>query len=179
MMLNNLIGGLTQGRSGTRRGGRSLQRQFQPCLDALEGRELKDGGISLIGNMVNITGAAAQNTVVISYTDSSHAVVAVSFNNTTVDYNHADVTSIHFVGQDGPNLLENLTDIATYAKGGDGFNDFLGSSGHDTFIGGDGTNFFIGAGGNDTLVGGKGVNFFFNVTGNDSVTVGNGMNFIY
>jgi hypothetical protein len=112
-------------------------------------RELKDGGIPLIGHSVNSAGTAAQNTVVISDTDSSHAVVAVSFNNTTVDYDHADVTSIHFEGQDGFNFLESLTDIATYAKGG-----------------------------NDTLVVGNGLNLFFNVTGNDSVTVGSGMNII-
>lgn len=179
MRLDNLVGGLTRAWIGTRRGRiRRRPLQLQPRLDALEGRELKDGSISLIAGTITIEGAAAQNSVLISYADSTHNVVAVSWNNTTVDFNHADVQGIRFDGRDGFNFLENATDIATTARGGDGVNYFLGASGDDTFIGGDGFNLFWVAGGHDTLVGGNGTNLFLGVRGNDTVTVGHGFNTI-
>jgi Ca2+-binding RTX toxin-like protein len=182
MTPENLIEGARFGTPrSTRRPGRSSrrQRQCRPCLDELEGRELKDGGISLVAGTVSIVGTAAQNAVFISYTDASHSVVSVTYNNTTVDFNHADVSGINFQGQSGVfDLLQNVTDIATTAQGGNGVNAFLGLSGHDTFTGGDGFNIFTVAGGNDTLVGGNGTNLFVGVGGNDSVTVGNGLNII-
>jgi hypothetical protein len=179
MTLDKRIGGWLGARLGTQRRGRPPGRQCRPCLDRLEGRELKDGGISLVAGTINIAGAASQNVVFITYNDPTHNIVNVSWNGTTTAFNHADVSGVHFVGQDGFNLLENFTDIATVAQGGNGFNDFQGASGHDTFIGGDGLNFFWVAGGHDTLVGGNGTNIFLGTGGNDSIQVGTGLNLIY
>jgi Ca2+-binding RTX toxin-like protein len=167
-----------------------------PALECLERRELKDGGISLIGSTVDIAGSAGQNTVVVSYTDPSNSVVSVSWNNLTVDYLRSQVTSIVFTGQNSFNSFYNFTNIASTASGGNGENVFYGGTGADTFAGGDGVNVFWGngthdslTGGNgtniffvapdasDTLVGGNGTNIFIGVVGgNDSISVGKGVN---
>ena len=145
----------------------------------LEGRELLDGGIALVGGQITIAATASVNSALVSYTDSSHATIAVTWNSTVVDYASSQVTGIQFNGQGGVlDAFQNLTSIASTATGGDGENIFVGASGNDTFIGGNGFNLFWVAGGNDTLVGGNGENLFLGVSGNDSVTVGNGTNII-
>jgi hypothetical protein len=180
MTLDKLIGGAMGSWFGTRPRDRRRPRPLRPRLDVLEGRELKDGGISLVAGTVMIEGTAAQNTVIISYTDPTHNVVAVTWNTTTVTFDHVNVSGIRFDGQGGGfNFLDNLTDIATTAHGGNGINYFLGAGGDNTFIGGDGFNFFMVTGGHDTLVGGNGTNYFLGVGSDDTVTVGSGLNLIY
>ena len=159
-------------RSSRRRRPRS--RPLQPRLDVLEGRELLDGGIALVAGTITIEGTAAVNSVFISYTDTSHATVAVAWNSSLVDFNSSVVSGIHFDGAGFVNVFQNLTSIASTAIGGDGENIFVGGSGNDTFIGGNGFNFFWVAGGNDTLIGGSGENLFLGVSGNDTTTVGSG-----
>ncbi len=176
MTLNNFVGGWVRGRVGERSSAkrRPRSRPLQPRLDVLEGRELLDGGIALVAGTITIEGTAAVNSAVVSYTDASHATVAVSWNNTQVDFNSSAVTGISFDGQGSLNEFQNLTSIASTAIGGDGENIFLGASGNDTFIGGNGTNVFWVAGGHDTLVGGTGLNLFLGVSGNDTTTEGTG-----
>jgi Ca2+-binding RTX toxin-like protein len=175
MTLGN-IGGSIRAMLGTRR--RSHVRQFQPRLGQLEGRELKDGGISLIAGTISIEGTAAQDSVEVYYPNPTHDIVAVTWNNTTANFNRADVSGIRFDGRDGFNLFDNLTDLASTALGDDGTNVFVGASGNDTFLGGDGFNYFWVAPGHNTLAGGNGINFFLGVSDDDSVTVGGGFNFI-
>ena len=133
----------------------------------------------MIAGTVSIEGTSGMDTATISYTDPSHNVVAVTWNDATVDFNRSDVVGIKFDGQDGFNTFTNLTDIGTTARGGNGINIFVGGSGKETFIGGDGFNLFWVGGGHNTLVGGNGTNFFLGVGGDDSVAVGDdGFNFI-
>jgi hypothetical protein len=157
---------------------RGRRHAFQPGVDRLEGRELKDGGISLIAGTIQIEGTVADDSVIVSYPNPSHDIVEVTWNNTTVDFSRADVSGIRFDGQDGFNLFDNLTDIASTALGNDGTNLFVGASGNDTFIGGDGFNYFWVAPGHNTLAGGNGINIFLGVNDDDSVTVGSGFNLI-
>jgi Ca2+-binding RTX toxin-like protein len=160
----------------TFRGSRGRRRPA-PGLERLEGRELKDGGISLIGGTIDIAGSAGQNTVVVSYTDSSHSTVSVSWNNLTVDYQRSQVTSILFTGQNTFNSFYNYTDVASTASGGNGENVFYGGTGADTFLGGDGVNVFWGNGTHDTLIGGNGTNIFFVApSASDTLVGGNGTN---
>jgi len=178
MMLDNFIGAWVRravgGRSFSRRRPRSRSRPLQPKLDVLEGRELLAGGIALVGGTITIEGTAPVNSAVVSYTDASHATVAVVWNSTLVDFNSSVVTGISFDGEGSVNEFQNLTSIASTAIGGDGINIFVGGSGNDSFTGGNGLNFFWVAGGNDTLVGGTGTNIFLGVSGNDTTTVGSG-----
>ena len=179
---------------------RSSRRRPRAILgvERLESREVKDAGIALVAGAIDIAGASSQNTVVVSYTDSSQTAISVTWNNTTVAYPRAQVTSILFTGQGGFNSFYNFTNIASTATGGNGVNLFYGGTGADTFTGGDGLNLFWGNGTNDTLiggngtniftvapsasdtlVGGNGVNIFMGVAGgNDSVTVGTGFNLL-
>jgi Ca2+-binding RTX toxin-like protein len=174
-LLDLITGGSSRFRSRERR------RHLSPRLETLEGRELKDGGISMIGGVVDIAGATnAANSVTISYTDSSHSVVAVTWNNTTVDFNRGAVNAIDFEGQGGYyDTFYNFTDVGATARGGDGTNVFYGGTGSNTFSGGNGYNIFWSNGTNDTLTGGNGTNIFFAGTGNDTLTGGNGTNIFY
>jgi Ca2+-binding RTX toxin-like protein len=176
MMLENWIGGWVRVRGGDQRDRR--RRALRPRLDGLEGRELLDGGVALVGGAITIAAVAPVNVVVVSYTDPSHSTIAVTSNGAVTDCTSSLVTSIQFSGQGSLNVFENLTSIASTAVGGDGINIFVGASGQDTFIGGNGYNVFWVAGGNDTLVGGNGTNLFLGVSGNDSITVGSGNNAI-
>src|SRR5271170_7165475 len=100
MALDIFIGGWLRRRAGTQNPRRrSLQtRPLQPRLDVLEGRELLDGGIALVAGTITIEGTAAVNSAVVSYTDPSHATVAVTWNSTLVDFDSSVVTGIHFDG---------------------------------------------------------------------------------
>ena len=159
---------------------RGRRRPLAPRLDALEGRELKDGGIAMIAGTIDITGAAGANSVVVSYANTSHSVVAVTWNNTTAAFNRADVTGIDFEGQNGfYDSFYNLTDISSTAKGGSGRNIFYGGTGNNTLVGGDGANMFWGNGAHDTLTGGNGTNIFYAGTGQDTLAGGNGTNIFY
>jgi hypothetical protein len=155
---------------------RPLQRAFQPCLDRLEGRELKDGGISLVAGTVTISARDAVNVAVVSYADSNHSTIAVNWNNTEVDFAASSVSGIRFVGQGSTNIFQNFTSVASTATGGDGFNFFVGFSGDDNFQGGNGFNVFWVAPGHNTLVAGNGANYIYGAGASDSVTVGNGFN---
>jgi Ca2+-binding RTX toxin-like protein len=176
MMLDNFIGAWMRRAVERRSSGQSRPRSrpLQPRLDVLEGRELLDGGIALVAGTITIQASAPVNTAEVSYTDPSHATIAVVWNSTVVDYSSSAVTGISFDGTGSVNEFENLTSISSTAIGGDGTNIFVGGSGNDTFIGGNGFNLFWVAGGNDTLVGGTGENIFLGVSGNDTTTVGNG-----
>jgi hypothetical protein len=159
---------------------RRRDERLQPRLDPLEGRALTDGSLALVAGTITITGSAAQNAVVVSYTSPAHNVVEVNWNNLVVDYDRASVTSIAFAGVgNSTNLFENLTDVASSAVGGSGFNCFEGASGHDSFTGGDGFNLFWVVGGQNTLSGGNGVNLFLGTGSGDSIHVGQGLNLIY
>jgi hypothetical protein len=173
----SLVGGPSAGDSAARR--RTPRRRTRPRLDALESRELKDGGISLISGTIEIGGTDGTNSVVVSYTDPSHGTLAVTWNGTTATFDRAAVTGIDFEGQDGFfDSFCNLTDVSSAARGGDGLNVFYGGTGANTLVGGDGVNIFWGNGAFDTLAGGDGTNIFYGVGGDDTVSVGRGFNLI-
>src|SRR5690242_387014 len=107
MSLASLIGGAFRTRTEPDHDARprSRRRTFRPSIDGLEGRELKDGGISLIAGTIQIEGTVADDSVIVSYADPSHNIVAVTWNNTTVDFQRSDVSGVRFDGQDGFNLF--------------------------------------------------------------------------
>jgi hypothetical protein len=81
------------------------------------------------------------------------------------------VHEVWFHGGDAIDMFENLTDVPSYANGGDGNDRLTGGDSTDELIGGDGNDVLSGEGGNDILLGGFGSDALFGGSGSDRLHV--------
>ena len=84
-----------------------------------------------------------------------------------------NVTRIDFYAYNGSNSFDNGTDVASWAFGGTGYDNFRGGSGNDRLYGFAGSDYLDGRAGNDSLYGDE-----FASTGHDTLRGGDGNDFL-
>lgn len=121
--------------------------------------------------------------------DGSHVTTVEECGNghflaVVADVNGAELASLDFVpggefemnyiGLGGNDVFYNLTDMESYARGGNGDDTMYGGGHEDQFLGGNGSDLLFGGNGNDTLYGGSGSDTIWGGNGVDLLIADNG-----
>lgn len=143
---------------------------FRPEFDALEERSLMT--VALTGNVLRVDGTNFSDTIKISQVSiRSGDVYVVDVNGKTDQFAAAKVRQLIVHGNDGNDIIQNLTrDLSMTAFGGNG---------NDNMLGGDKNDYLVGEAGNDILSGGAGDDFIYGGDGNDRLYGGSGYDYLY
>src|SRR5262245_7089234 len=95
--------------------------------------------------------------------------VVVDLNGTTYQFDAAKVQKVIFNGGNGNDFCENLTNISSILRGGNGADWLVGGSAADKIFGQNGPDKLQGVGDNDTCVGGMGADWIEGGLGDDDL----------
>ncbi len=173
---------------------RRKYEKYVPLLyvEGLEQRQLLSANqiaFDSLTSAIVIEGTSASDYATVS-TDASNVVhVSLGTPSGTIvsTFQRSEVALVKFIGGDGNDRIDNLTDIPAQAwgdagtdvlnggsnndflDGGDGEDQLYGNSGKDTLIGGDGDDALSGGDGNDILRGSLGNDYLVGGTGDDQI----------
>jgi Ca2+-binding RTX toxin-like protein len=131
-------------------------------------------------SQVYIEGSSVADQVQI-WSESGHLRVRMenAFGVEDKTFDLSDVTSIHFLGNDGDDRFVNSSDVTSSALGGDGNDTLIGGAGADQLLGGAGDDTLEGQAGSDSLQGGAGNDTLFGGDDNDELIGDIGADWLY
>lgn len=146
-------------------------------------------GTLVIGGVLHVVGANANDIVLISQLGGTLIVLATFNNDNPVTFAAAAVTEINVRTRGGNDIVlttSNVTHKMTIdggsgndlLTGGNGKNLLIGGTGNDTLYGAGGDDVLLGGDGNDDLLGGDGNDVLVGGKGNDILCGGNGRDLI-
>lgn len=155
------------------------KRGQRNLLEGLEIRSLMSS-VSLNDGVVNIVGDhEAENSVVVS-ADAAKTQIYVRANGDSVNYNYAQVKSIHITGGLKTDTIDvrSSIDLTTFIDSSRGTDYISGGAGNDFIFAGGGVKTLFGNGGNDVIIGGPGDETLVGGDGNDSIYGSGGSDFM-
>ena len=153
-------------------------------LEALEEKKLLAADVGLADGLLFIEGSSQDDSVVVSQSGNT---VEVSQGDEVITFDLDQVDAIRFNGNDGDDVFQNQTEIASVAfgnrgddtlVGGSNVDDLRGGPGNDILLGRDGNDELHGDYGNDRLDGGNGDDDVRGWFGDDVLLGGNGNDYV-